>query len=279
MCGGSVDGGRTPAGTPGLSPRVRGKLGRLAESGGAERSIPACAGEAIKTFITTSTREVYPRVCGGSFAIHLLTIVPGGLSPRVRGKRALAGIAGVSSGSIPACAGEAGEGDARPAAAAVYPRVCGGSAVAGAPLLNTNGLSPRVRGKLPAARNLSADRRSIPACAGEAMQRRHQRLLSKVYPRVCGGSLYQRGERGGGDGLSPRVRGKQPPPPQVRFLQGLSPRVRGKPMLVRLPRLRRWSIPACAGEARPRCRKRHSAQVYPRVCGGSKRHLLQPQAR
>ena len=53
---------------------------------------------------------------------------------------------GGSSGSIPACAGEPGEGDGGVNFGKVYPRVCGGTAatvlLAGVPL----GLSPRVRG-------------------------------------------------------------------------------------------------------------------------------------
>ena len=48
-------------------------------------SIPACAGEPAPAPIGAGTREVYPRVCGGTLiTIGLFTVV-GGLSSRVRG--------------------------------------------------------------------------------------------------------------------------------------------------------------------------------------------------
>ena len=72
---------------------------------------------------------------------------------------------------------------------------------------------------------------------------------TKVYPRVCGGSLppVQRGRRG--LGLSPRVRGKRSVQRDLRCLLG--------------------SIPACAGEASQTSGAAASQKVYPRVCGGS----------
>ena len=111
------------------------------------------------------------------------------------------------------------------------------------------GLSPRVRGKLLSQQGSLVGRRSIPACAGEAMMAGFIGGLLKVYPRVCGGSHRC------------LVSAKQPP--------GLSPRVRGKRCAVHNAGQQLRSIPACAGEAggvgwRCACR-----QVYPRVCGGS----------
>ena len=72
---------------------------------------------------------------------------------------------------------------------------------------------------------------------------------TKVYPRVCGGSVCVVIGGLSSLGLSPRVRGKLLP---AQIGGGL-------------PR----SIPACAGEA-PICSPPTSvAAVYPRVCGGS----------
>ena len=88
VCGGSRSGGRGAAAAHGLSPRVRGK--RL--SGGVEvlanRSIPACAGEAGRVGVGRGLPGVYPRVCGGSGGVPVLHGDGHGLSPRVRGKRA-----------------------------------------------------------------------------------------------------------------------------------------------------------------------------------------------
>ena len=52
-------------------------------------------------------------------------------------------------------------------------------------------------------------------------------------------------------------------------LDGLSPRVRGNHSRTIPTRAVYGSIPACAGEPRPRGGTIHSAGVYPRVCGGT----------
>ena len=72
---------------------------------------------------------------------------------------------------------------------AVYPRVCGGSLGAGMYVDDAYGLSPRVRGKHWAMMLDQPTRRSIPACAGEALGFLLRRGGRGVYPRVCGGSI------------------------------------------------------------------------------------------
>ena len=86
VCGGSVQMTHPPAFPLGLSPRVRGKLKAQAVVIPEVGSIPACAGEARRAGVSATTQTVYPRVCGGSFAINQLITQDGGLSPRVRGK-------------------------------------------------------------------------------------------------------------------------------------------------------------------------------------------------
>ena len=79
--------------------------------------------------------------------------------------------AGGGFGSIPACAGEPGAGGDAVAAAAVYPRLCGGTDP-GTIYGNTDtGLSPPVRGNRDDYAVRSARIRSIPACAGEPYAR------------------------------------------------------------------------------------------------------------
>ena len=70
-----------------------------------------------------------------------------------------------------------------------------------------SGLSPRVRGNLPAGRRRRFPLRSIPACAGEPAPEPLVSAAYKVYPRVCGGTGAQWRDSGDGGGLSPRVRG------------------------------------------------------------------------
>ena len=153
---------------------------------------------------------VYPRVCGGSPGRRLVACISAGLSPRVRGKRLVYQAAAAGAGSIPACAGEAACGLWICRKAPVYPRVCGGSAVSIASAKSIMGLSPRVRGKPGNSVHCLLWSRSIPACAGEAAERKGVGQLAWVYPRVCGGSLPVCSSVLAFSGLSPRVRGKRP---------------------------------------------------------------------
>ena len=90
---------------------------------------------------------------------------------------------------------------------------------------------------------------SIPACAGEPHLSRRFGALSRVYPRVCGGTTAVIEELQENGGLSPRVRGNRPIPQRVDGMVG--------------------SIPACAGEPRFASLHLTPPQVYPRVCGGT----------
>ena len=250
VCGGSREYSTGRSRSLGLSPRVRGKpvgLSRLLAYG---RSIPACAGEAGNDHPCEAPNPVYPRVCGGSHLSRSSRQISCGLSPRVRGKPQPQGWGWRLRRSIPACAGEAWERKRKTVSGKVYPRVCGGSLSASGAYNLADGLSPRVRGKLGAGCRQDYMFRSIPACAGEAGAETGGVPLGAVYPRVCGGSDAKSTEGAGGDGLSPRVRGK--------LAGGMRRRVGV------------GSIPACAGEASAAAEHRHHQEVYPRVCGGSR---------
>ena len=213
------------------------------------RSIPACAGEARPHHRRPRRRQVYPRVCGGSAGAPGPQGAPGGLSPRVRGKPADTTRIAQAIGSIPACAGEALGPGASKGRRAVYPRVCGGSIGIDGRAGLIAGLSPRVRGKRRAGLIRPFPRRSIPACAGEAVTIVVHLCDLEVYPRVCGGSGAGQHHQLGRQGLSPRVRGK-------RYRDSHFPYSLG-------------SIPACAGEAKSNANAAPVSAVYPRVCGGS----------
>ena len=183
--------------------------------------------------------------------MRTLFFVPLGLSPRVRGNPGASGADSPDARSIPACAGEPGFPVWASTSGGVYPRVCGGTHCSRWAAISFCGLSPRVRGNLFGAPCPTSPTRSIPACAGEpeaAMTRARDR---RVYPRVCGGTPAIWGGGPAGRGLSPRVRGNPP---------ASTPAGRGA-----------GSIPACAGEPMTARTVTHSAQVYPRVCGGTYR--------
>ena len=133
--------------------------------------------------------------------------------------------------------------------AEVYPRVCGGTSRNSRTSASKSGLSPRVRGNLEGRLGLGRRHRAIPACAGEPIRCGMRCRWTRVYPRVCGGTLDQK--------RSAMDRG------------GLSPRVRGNQCLDLLECVGRGSIPACAGEPSTRAWGPTVPRVYPRVCGGT----------
>ena len=193
----------------GLSPRVRGnrRTPRWRRAWG--RSIPACTGEPPWPSGGAARPWVYPRVYGGTFALHMMRPEAPGLSPRVRGnlgqEPARVGMAGLSPRvrgnpqfrhpgpdvrrrSIPACTGEPVALPDGHTAPKVYPRVYGG----------TDGGT------------LLPDRpqRSIPACTGEPLPEPLLGSHPSVYPRVYGGTRHRGGCAGSqGCRVYPRVYG------------------------------------------------------------------------
>ena len=149
VCGGTDAGAGDGVAVLGLSPRVRGNPRLHVSIRFRRRSIPACAGEPPMTMPIATTMKVYPRVCGGTISVSGIHWHIRGLSPRVRGNPRLRAALRRTAGSIPACAGEPSPHAPRPAATAVYPRVCGGTAGYRLGAIGRGGLSPRVRGNLP----------------------------------------------------------------------------------------------------------------------------------
>ena len=194
-------------------------------------------------------RRVYPRVCGGTRRAMTAVVRSPGLSPRVRGNLVCYCFIGCCYWSIPACAGEPRRPRRLCRAIQVYPRVCGGTACHDPQRGCCPGLSPRVRGNPAPSLTSVARLGSIPACAGEPRMDILNRLVFRVYPRVCGGTPTA----------------CAPP----RSAKGLSPRVRGNLEHWHNPYGPAGSIPACAGEPGFLRRAGRDYPVYPRVCGGT----------
>ena len=105
-CGGTACQARKWPSMQGLSPPVRGNPEHEALDPVGRGSIPARAGEPGSRPRRVPPPGVYPRPCGGTFALCVYTDVVGGLSPPVRGNLK-AEIAEEAKGrSIPARAGE-----------------------------------------------------------------------------------------------------------------------------------------------------------------------------
>ena len=151
----------------GLSPRVRGSLHRVIGGAQVAGSIPACAGEPTTNDDQDVLHGVYPRVCGGAEGEAVMMSIWKGLSPRVRGSRAYALLGPITTGSIPACAGEPLTAIGARSCSRVYPRVCGGATFGLSDFTPTDGLSPRVRGSHGIDASADGNDGSIPACAGE----------------------------------------------------------------------------------------------------------------
>ena len=189
MCGGTADFHDAAIVDAGLSPRVRGNQCQYHDDARLCGSIPACAGEPRSRDRYSSPSPVYPRVCGGTAAAEIGYTSCGGLSPRVRGNPGGRGLGRRCRRSIPACAGEPEQDLKKSTIYGVYPRVCGGTGHSDTVAIDSEGLSPRVRGNLVSAVALATVQRSIPACAGEPIVAQPPCLVQKVYPRVCGGTL------------------------------------------------------------------------------------------
>ena len=187
-CGGTDERPDNPQQQYGLSPRVRGNLlgwpqsylfdGSIPARAGEPpyatrpnppgfRSIPARAGEPRRAHRAGRRVQVYPRACGGTVATPSPTAPRWGLSPRVRGNLWRPLGADAFSGSIPARAGEPVRIARRGPFLRVYPRACGGTAGTAMLYISDPGLSPRVRGNLQNWVQFLANKRSIPARAGE----------------------------------------------------------------------------------------------------------------
>ena len=172
-----------------------------------------------------------------------------GLSPHGRGKLGQVFRELVCRRSIPARAGETSGRIHHPLKRRVYPRTGGGNHNHPVSHIIISGLSPHGRGK-PSASGYGSNRpRSIPARAGETLDRRVRPLLGEVYPRTGGGNRRRYNIANTTAGLSPHGRGKRAETPPGGSPPG--------------------SIPARAGETAGLEIKDHRSGVYPRTGGGN----------
>ena len=231
----------------GLSPRVRGNPGLLASRPLPRRSIPAHAGKPPWPDSARPGAAVYPRACGETREFDERSAVKSGLSPRVRGNRALAFLQAPRVGSIPARAGKPLPKPPSTAHSSVYPRACGETECRKCQGGTWEGLSPRVRGNPDGPLRPLGEHRSIPARAGKPVSAPGPISHDGVYPRACGETRSRSGRPRSPAGLSPRVRGNQS-------------------SAIFYPPLKR-SIPARAGKPPADDQQNIPATVYPRACG------------
>ena len=230
VCGENFVVERSAVSLSGSSPRVRGKLLPARSLIPTPGLIPACAGKTWIPLGMVAGMEAHPRVCGENGTVDVEGAKLAGSSPRVRGKLVCVRLFRLRPGLIPACAGKTSSGAVSAARTRAHPRVCGENGGVNLQTIETDGSSPRVRGKRQPRRFLPLVLGLIPACAGKTVRARGSAPRGPAHPRVCG----ENRQLGPGNIVSP----------------GSSPRVRGKPIPVRAGSHVGRLIPACAGKTR-----------------------------
>ena len=248
-CGANSIGFRCAHSASGSSPRVRGKLMRIALMIMNIRIIPARAGQTDNITRLRGLRLDHPRACGANMDLNIANAYRPGSSPRVRGKLVFVEDAQIPLRIIPARAGQTCQLLHHERLPPDHPRACGANLVQGEMVCDEFGSSPRVRGKLIHPTVHRQSRRIIPARAGQTCMVPKQGRIRSDHPRACGANVDVRGEIVAAYGSSPRVRGKHRE--RVRLSKG------------------RWIIPARAGQTCtlgagwPRC------PDHPRACGAN----------
>ena len=295
VCGERIYSGPGISGIIGSSPRVRGTVYRCEGVRCRSRVIPACAGNgrAAGSGITRTTG--HPRVCGERTAERGHQDAIAGSSPRVRGTASASSAEQRRHRVIPACAGNGRAERVAVRGHSGHPRVCGERAARHIARAITVGSSPRVRGTAARVHSRLAQRRVIPACAGNGASEAPTSHTVTGHPRVCGERDIRGPAATGVSGSSPRVRGT------ARFTwnglmssrvipacagngfaslrssparSGSSPRVRGTGFPALRNSGRHRVIPACAGNGvGVPCSILYSPG-HPRVCGERSSMLL-----
>ena len=221
---------RSTSAAVGSSPHARGTRHPGRNDWRCTRFIPACAGNAPDSTRRIRPCAVHPRMRGERAQRFLQTVDIVGSSPHARGTPIHCPAGHFSIRFIPACAGNAETGSHVTPNETVHPRMRGERLVEGFIVTVVAGSSPHARGTPRSGPRRRADRRFIPACAGNACQSSMPSVISAVHPRMRGERRLQ---------LLLRL---------IPF--GSSPHARGTRRVAHLHPQHGWFIPACAGNAR-----------------------------
>ncbi len=213
----------------GSSPRMRGKPGLVRVELTHARIIPAHAGQTCLVCCARCRRSDHPRACGANFFSSACSRIAGGSSPRMRGKLDCANHDALRFRIIPAHAGQTSCRARPPAPPADHPRACGANRHGRTASRGCCGSSPRMRGKHDHGHRILAQRRIIPAHAGQTG------CITLVFHPRCGSS--------------PRMRGKQ----QLEIIEFGALRI----------------IPAHAGQTSSDKPKEPVDSDHPRACGAN----------
>ena len=233
-CGANVEMHASLGSHVGSSPRMRGKLRQQLHVPELFRIIPAHAGQTV---------SIVPRSFASRFA---------GSSPRMRGKLLHAGLQLAQHRIIPAHAGQTRLSVVTRIVWADHPRACGANLASRRFHHGLSGSSPRMRGKHDRYGHAVAQRRIIPAHAGQTALSSSSLVNATDHPRACGAN----------GGL----------PMAFSWLTGSSPRMRGKRVEPVCDGAEVRIIPAHAGQTAPNRQDACPCPDHPRACGANRRY-------
>ena len=153
----------------GSSPRSRGTRARCSGCPGISRFIPALAGNTDTHAHSRRSRAVHPRARGEHDLEQDIVEAGGGSSPRSRGTRSSGGSRRGLRRFIPALAGNTFSAEQLRAEMAVHPRARGEHGRKCRVRARAVGSSPRSRGTRAPRHRVRAERRFIPALAGNTL--------------------------------------------------------------------------------------------------------------
>ena len=185
-CGATASNYRAHTQAGGLSPRMRGNRTAVFRRVPFLGSIPAHAGQPLHPYRIVWKEGVYPRACGATTLNSKIFHLVAGLSPRMRGNLLAHHKPRFYTGSIPAHAGQPFSNKEHFLNTWVYPRACGATDAVALELVDTLGLSPRMRGNRIKRSADGPTQGSIPAHAGQPRNDVKTDSQFKVYPRACG---------------------------------------------------------------------------------------------
>ena len=165
---------------------MRGKRGGDGVSEAERRIIPARAGQTHDYKVIGDPRPDHPRACGANALATPCHMALAGSSPRVRGKHPRTKYRYSHRRIIPARAGQTPCRPARSSRTPDHPRACGANSDKPTSCIQSNGSSPRVRGKPGSQKTKLIAVRIIPARAGQTTKNVTFTSRDTDHPRACG---------------------------------------------------------------------------------------------
>ena len=172
--------------TMGSSPHVRGTHLLEKRRNVADGIIPACAGNTMICNLNQCQARDHPRMCGEHTRRVWRVPIPMGSSPHVRGTHLALEALALSTGIIPACAGNTKAVWNSDHAHRDHPRMCGEHVEDEGVEDDAGGSSPHVRGTPSVSGSTGSFGGIIPACAGNTTSRLRRRDMRWDHPRMCG---------------------------------------------------------------------------------------------